>query len=38
MNGDIDGDGEVSAWEKHLCKICIAGAIAVAFGDRLGLF
>lgn len=31
---DIDGDGEVSPWEKHLCKLCLIGALIVAFGER----
>jgi len=32
---DIDGDGKASPWEVHLCKMCLVGAIAIAFGDRL---
>lgn len=38
MTLDIDGDGKQSPWETHLCKICIMGALALAFGDRLGMF
>ena len=36
MNVDIDGDGKESPWEKHLCKICLLGALAVAFGSQSG--
>jgi len=32
---DIDGDGVTSPWEVHLCKLCLLGAIAIAFGDKL---
>lgn len=32
---DLDGDGKVSPWEKHLCKMCLAGALLIAFGDKI---
>jgi len=32
---DIDGDGKASPWEVHLCKMCLLGAVAIAFGERL---
>lgn len=31
---DLDGDGKVSPWEKHLCKLCLLGALVIAFGDK----
>jgi len=31
---DIDGDGKVSTWETHLCKLCLMGALVLAFGDK----
>lgn len=34
MNGDIDGDGQVSPWEKNLCKLCLMGALALTFGQE----
>ncbi len=32
---DIDGDGKVSPWERHLCKLCLFGALVIAFGDQI---
>jgi len=32
---DIDGDGKVSPWERHLCKLCLFGALLIAFGDKI---
>jgi hypothetical protein len=34
LDQDLDGDGIVSPWEKHLCKICLASAILLAFGKE----
>jgi len=34
MDQDLDGDGIVSPWEKHLCKICLASALLLAFGKE----
>ncbi len=34
MNQDLDGDGVESPWEKHLCKICLASALLLAFGKE----
>ena len=31
---DLDGDGTVSPWERHLCKLCLFGALMIAFGDK----
>lgn len=31
---DLDGDGEVSKWETHLCKLCLMGALALTFGQE----
>ena len=31
---DIDGDGKISKSEINLCKLCIAAAIVIAFGDQ----
>lgn len=31
---DIDGDGKVSPWESNLCRLCLIGALAIAFGDK----
>ena len=32
---DLDGDGKVSPWERHLCKLCMFGALMIAFGDKM---
>ena len=32
---DLDGDGKVSPWERHLCKLCLFGALLIAFGDKI---
>ncbi len=32
---DLDGDGKVSPWERHLCKLCLMGALLIAFGDKI---
>jgi len=32
---DLDGDGKVSPWERHLCKFCLLGALLIAFGDKI---
>lgn len=34
MTADLDGDGVVSPWEKHLCKLCLAAAVTLAFGKE----
>lgn len=31
---DIDGDGKISPWESNLCRLCLIGALAIAFGDK----
>ena len=31
---DIDGDGKVSPWESNLCRLCLIGALVIAFGDK----
>lgn len=32
LDMDLDGDGKVSSWERHLCKICLMAAVAAGFG------
>lgn len=32
---DIDGDGKASPKEIRLCQLCLMGALAVAFGDKV---
>ncbi len=35
MNGaDIDGDGKVTPSELNICRMCLAAAIIIAFGDQ----
>ncbi len=34
LNVDIDGDGRISGWESNLCRLCLIGALAIAFGDK----
>ena len=31
---DLDGDGKTSPWEANLCRLCLAAAICLAFGDK----
>ncbi len=31
---DLDGDGKVSSSEANLCRMCLAAAIVIAFGDQ----
>jgi len=31
---DLDGDGEVSPWEKNLCRYCLLMALVLAFGEK----
>ncbi len=31
---DVDGDGKVSASEINICRMCLAAAIIIAFGDQ----
>ena len=31
---DLDGDGKISPWESNLCRLCLIGALAIAFGDK----
>lgn len=32
---DIDGDGRISPWESNLCRMCLIGALVIAFGDKV---
>lgn len=32
---DIDGDGKVSPREIKICQLCLLGALAIAFGDKV---
>lgn len=32
---DLDGDGLVSPWESNLCRLCLIGALMIAFGDKI---
>jgi len=32
---DLDGDGKISTWESNLCRLCLLGALAIAFGDKV---
>ncbi len=31
---DVDGDGKVTSSEVNICKMCLAAAIVIAFGDQ----
>ena len=31
---DVDGDGKVSSSEVNICRMCLAAAIVIAFGDQ----
>ncbi len=31
---DIDGDGKTSLWEANICRLCIMGALVLAFGKE----
>ena len=31
---DLDGDGKTSPWEANLCRVCLAAALLLAFGDK----
>lgn len=34
ISADIDGDGKVTLSELNLCRMCLAAAIVIAFGDQ----
>ena len=31
---DLNGDGKVTSSELNLCRMCLAAAIVIAFGDQ----
>ncbi len=31
---DVDGDGKVTSSEVNICRMCLAAAIIIAFGDQ----
>ena len=35
ISADIDGDGKVTPSELNLCRLCLAAAIVIAFGDQV---
>jgi len=34
ISADIDGDGKVTPSEINICRMCLAAAILIAFGDQ----
>jgi len=34
ISADIDGDGKVTSSEINICRMCLAAAIVIAFGDQ----
>jgi hypothetical protein len=34
ISADIDGDGKVTPSEVNICRMCLAAAIVIAFGDQ----
>ncbi len=34
ISADIDGDGKVTSSEVNICRMCLAAAIVIAFGDQ----
>ena len=34
ISADIDGDGKVTPSEINICRMCLAAAIVIAFGDQ----
>ncbi len=34
LSADLDGDGKVTSSELNLCRMCLAAAIVIAFGDQ----
>lgn len=34
VTADLDGDGKVTPSEINICRMCLAAAIVIAFGDQ----
>jgi len=34
ISTDIDGDGKITPSEVNICRMCLAAAIVIAFGDQ----
>lgn len=34
LSADLDGDGKITPSELNLCRMCLAAAIVIAFGDQ----
>jgi hypothetical protein len=34
ISADVDGDGKITPSEVNICRMCLAAAILIAFGDQ----